>query len=112
MGAIAEGPVVEIDRNITAEGWFRFDRATDSWMPVLSKGLNNTSPYRMAINSNGAVWGAVSDAAGVESVQSAGGVVPFGEWTHLALVADGDAGSLVVYVHGVAQAPRHIRRKS
>src|SRR3546814_1464549 len=47
--------VVDIDRNITAEGWFRFDRATDSWMPVFSKGLNNTSPYRMAINSNGAV---------------------------------------------------------
>src|SRR3546814_13217417 len=51
---IADGPVVDIDRNITAEGWFRFDRATDSWMPVFSKGLNNTSPYRMAINSNGA----------------------------------------------------------
>src|SRR3546814_5346503 len=75
-------------------------------MPVFSKGLNNTSPYRMAINSNGAVWGAVRDAAGVESVQSAGGVVPFGEWTHLALVADRDAGSLVLYVNGVAQATR------
>src|SRR3546814_20626409 len=63
----------------------------------------------MAINSNGAVWGAVRDAAGVESVQSAGGVVPFGEWTHLALVADRDAGSLVLYDTGVAQATRSIR---
>src|SRR3546814_19099799 len=77
-------------------------------MPVFSKGLNNTSPYRMAINSNGAVWGAVRDAAGDESVQSAGGVVPFGEWTHLELVADRDAGSLVLYVNGVAQATRSI----
>src|SRR3546814_6199333 len=78
-------------------------------MPVFAKGLNNTSPYRMACNSNGAVWGAVRDAAGGESVQSAGGVVPFGEWTHLALVADRDAGSLVLYVNGVAQATRSIR---
>src|SRR3546814_15733992 len=101
--------VVDIDRNITAEGWFRFDRATASWMPVFSKGLNNTSPYRMAINSNGAVWGAVRDAAGVEHGQSAGGGVPFGEWTHLAVGADRDDGDRVLYDTGGAVGLRHRR---
>src|SRR3546814_17177099 len=85
-------------RNVTAEGWFRLDRPTNTWMPIVSKGLNNTSPYRIAVNSSGAIWGAVRDGSGLETVQSAGGVVPFGEWVHLALVADRDAGTLVLYV--------------
>src|SRR3546814_5853213 len=78
-------------------------------MPIVSKGLNNTSPYRIAVNSSGAIWGAVRDGSGLETVQSAGGVVPFGEWVHLALVADRDAGTLVLYVNGEAQATRNIR---
>ncbi|PZQ23763.1 MAG: hypothetical protein DI569_03340 [Sphingopyxis macrogoltabida] len=106
---IADGAAVDVTRSVTAEGWFRFDRATNSWMPVFSKGTNATSPYRLAVNGNGSVWGAVRDASGLESVQSAAGAVPFGEWVHLAMVADRDAGTLVLYVNGIAQATRAIR---
>src|SRR3546814_8066177 len=55
------------------------------------------------------MWGAVDKGSGVERVKSACGVVPFGEWVHLALVADRDAGTLVLYVNGEAQATRNIR---
>src|SRR3546814_5325183 len=56
-----------------------------------------------------AIWGGGRGGSGLETVQSAGGVVPFGEWVHLALVADRDAGTLVLYVNGEAQATRNIR---
>ncbi|MFA7602290.1 MAG: LamG domain-containing protein, partial [Novosphingobium sp.] len=106
---VADGADVDITRNLTVEGWFFFERATDTWMPVVSKGLNATSPYRIAINSSGAIWGAVRDASGVQSVQSAGGVVPFGEWVHLALVADRDDGAMQLLVNGEARASLAIR---
>src|SRR3546814_6605241 len=44
---------VDVSRNVTAAGWFRLDRPTNTWMPIVSTGLNNPSPYSIAVHSSG-----------------------------------------------------------
>ena len=66
-------------------------------------------PYQLAVNSSGAVSAMVGDATGNESVNSANGVFRTGEWMHVAMVSNRDAGTLKIYVNGVEQASRTIR---
>src|SRR3546814_12294392 len=34
---IADGASVDVSRNVTAEGWFRLDRPTNTWLPIVSQ---------------------------------------------------------------------------
>ncbi|MGB3802622.1 MAG: LamG-like jellyroll fold domain-containing protein, partial [Sphingopyxis granuli] len=106
---LPDGPDVDLTRNLTIEGWFFLDRFTSSWMPVVSKGLGDTAPYRLAVNSSGQIWATVRDASGREDVTSASGVVPTGEWVHMAMVVDRDNRTLKLYVNGQEVASRQIR---
>ena len=100
---VANDPALDQTGSLTLEAWVKLDRATDSWMTVLSKGGDpDTATYQMMVSSNGALWfGAARDASSaVDAVQSGGGVVGFGEWVHIAGVVNRTTNQMLIYANG------------
>ncbi|MBN8494737.1 MAG: LamG domain-containing protein, partial [Burkholderiales bacterium] len=93
--------------SLTVEAWINPTRFADTWMPIVTKDATGSQrSYSLWLNANGSVYADSRDASGVQPVQSAGGLVRLGEWTHVALVVDRTLGAsrLRLYINGV-EAP-------
>src|SRR5690606_38902231 len=108
---IPYGPEISPTRNLTLEGWFKFDRFTDTWNELFTRGDPNVEkqPYGLSVNSSGAISAGISDATGAENLSTANEIGRTGEWMHVAMVANRDEGTLKIFVNGVEQASRTIR---
>ncbi len=104
---IAEVPAdaaLDLTQTVTLETWVRVDRYADTWTPLIHKGNPADAgdrTYSLWLNANGSVYFGTSNGQGA---LTAAGLVPAGEWHHLAAVMDRPSGQIRVLVDGVQQA--------
>ena len=114
---VAPAPSLDLSRTITLETWVKVDQFQGTWTPLFYKGngLYYQRGYAMWLNADGSVQLDSSDG-GVESVQTAAGLVNAGEWHHVAGVidrADGAGhGTLRILIDGVERASGSVRQSN
>ena len=112
VAEIASDTALELKRQITLETWAKVDRYEDTWTPLIFKGTGERSSersYALWLNANGSVYFGVTDATGIQGFQTEAGLVPVGEWHHLAAVMNRDSGQLRVLVDGVDRGGAAVR---
>ncbi|HEY7600478.1 MAG TPA: LamG domain-containing protein, partial [Candidatus Limnocylindrales bacterium] len=105
-GEVAHDAAIDLTQNTTLELWFRADRLSQTWTPLLSKGnASGSDTYSLWLNSGGYVHveGNYSTGGGF-SLASAAGSVRAGEWRHVAAVLDRSGSALRLYLDGVQVA--------
>ena len=101
-------PALDIRDQVTVEFWINPDRAHDTWVPVVYKGDATQRTYTLWFNANASILLSSVSTAGEEYVQTPGGSVPYGQWTHVAAVLDRTAGTEKIYLNGVLSVSRTI----
>jgi hypothetical protein len=101
---IAHEDALALTGNVTLEAWVRPEAFTNSASPLfhkVSEGGGSDRTFEVYVVSNGSIWaGTRRPDGGLSTVQTAGGLVRLGEWTHLAVVFDRVAGEVRVHVNG------------
>ncbi|MCP5367599.1 MAG: LEPR-XLL domain-containing protein, partial [Hyphomicrobiales bacterium] len=100
---VAQDPTVDLAGDVTMEAWVKVDRYTETYTPIFFKGPPNDTngrTYAMFLQSNGRVTVDTVNRNGA----TASGVVPLGEWTHIAGVIDRTNGTIKIYINGVEMA--------
>jgi large repetitive protein len=98
---------LDFTRSATIEAWVKVDAYADTWTPIFYKGDTpdgNQRAYSVWLQNNGSVWFGVRDASGQQSIQTAGGLIPAGEWHHVAVVMDRAGGNIRILVDGQQRA--------
>ena len=109
---VADDAALDFNRAFTIEAWVKVDSYANTWTPIFYKGNANDPDARVYsawLQSNGSIWFGVRDASGQQAIQTAGGLIPAGEWHHLAVVMDRDAQQMRVLVDGVVQRTGSVR---
>ncbi|MBN8490904.1 MAG: LEPR-XLL domain-containing protein, partial [Burkholderiales bacterium] len=109
---LADDETLDVSRSLTIEAWVKVDAYDNTWTPIFYKGDSpdgNQRAYSVWLQNNGSVWFGVRDASGQQAIQTAGGLVPAGEWHHIAVVMDRDGGNLRVLVDGEQRASGGVR---
>ena len=108
---VPDSPAIAPTRNFTLEGWFKLDRFTDTYTPLVYKGNDSPGivPYAMSVRNNGSLGFEVGDASGNQLIETAAGSFRTGEWVHVAAVSDRDSGRLTLYINGVEAASGAVR---
>ncbi|MCP4966482.1 MAG: hypothetical protein GY926_14780, partial [bacterium] len=99
-------PEIDLTGNVTLEMWVNPDRFVDTWIPLLIKSgdtSGNQRTYSLWLNSNGSIYADTirSGSTTRDSIQTAGGYVTTGQWTHVAAVFDRATGTQKIYINGV-----------
>ena len=84
---MADAAALDFNRAFTIEAWVKVDAYTDTWTPIFYKGNANDPDARVYsawLQSNGSLWFGVRDASGQQTIQTDGGLIPAGEWHHVA----------------------------
>ncbi|MEP7300698.1 MAG: LamG-like jellyroll fold domain-containing protein, partial [Caldimonas sp.] len=107
---VQAAPSLDLGTTVTMEAWLEVDRFDATWTPVFYKGNGNSQQrtYSLWLNADGRVRVAVGDG-GLESVETAAGLVRPGQWVHVAGVVDRSTGSVRIVVDGVERANGSIR---
>ncbi|HEV6967807.1 LamG domain-containing protein, partial [Roseateles sp.] len=106
-------PALDLGRTVTMEAWVTVDRFTNSYMPVVYKGGNDSSlgghrTYALFVTSGGDLLLSTGDGS-EQYLYSSGGRIKLGERTHVAATIDRDAGVMKLFVNGAEVASGAVR---
>src|SRR5690606_5572780 len=104
-----EDPALDLRQDITVEFWVNPDRATDTWTPLVYKANDaGQRAYTVWLRNNGLLHVSSMRGGSNDTLETPGGAVKFGEWSHVAAVIDRTTGEMKIYVNGELSASRAI----
>ena len=109
-----DDPALDLRQDLTLEMWVNPDRAVDSWTPLIYKANANgpTSSgnrgYSLWLNAGGYLHLSSFRGGSNDTLETAGGSIPFGQWTHVAAVIKRSTGEMQIYLNGVLASSRSI----
>ncbi|MCC6007768.1 MAG: LEPR-XLL domain-containing protein, partial [Rhodobacteraceae bacterium] len=98
----------DLAESFTLEGWFHIDRMTNQRVPLFEQRGATQRNLIVELRDDGSLRASARAGGGYASDTTDAGVMETGQWHHVALVADRDAGEMRLHVDGaqVASASR------
>src|SRR3546814_1562167 len=102
---------LDLRDSLTFEFWIDPDRTTDTWTPIVYKANDaGQRGYSIWYNSAGYIYVSSARGGSNDTLETVGGSVPQGQWTHVAVEIERGSGAMRIYLNGVLATSRTITR--
>src|SRR3546814_3555244 len=100
---------LDLRDSLTFEFWIDPDRTTDTWTPIVYKANDaGQRGYSIWYNSAGYIYVSSARGGSNDTLETVGGSVPQGQWTHVAVEIERGSGAMRIYLNGVLATSRTI----